>query len=385
MPRLPGGPAVDLPACPRPGHESRRVVKDGVYGTPPRQRYRCLGEVVNPVSGEVRSFHRFTPPLPRLIAAPCDVWGSPESYPSGPVVSRSYAFPVREIAAAFVAVGAGASYARASDRARVSIGRRRLDGERGGALVAEWLDLFAPTVLDAYVETAWPETLVLARIAFTGKRRRTGAQPLAFNVLGAYGCAAGARRGRVWALHATHHAETADWVSFLRSLDVSGAPRIVLADGEATIAEAVHEVWPASAGQDVTLPICTKHPSGRGHTPDARRTRNGHRITAIPTSNVPHFSLPTYHSTTALRSALAHVSDILEPRSFGLRNKRRTNLALGLIRLHLNGVDIDRRYNQLLREHVESVGELPRQRGGTDAGAGPRTDPAERMVASLRA
>jgi hypothetical protein len=29
-------------------------VKDGQYGPPPRQRYRCIGEVVNPKTGEVR-------------------------------------------------------------------------------------------------------------------------------------------------------------------------------------------------------------------------------------------------------------------------------------------------------------------------------------------
>lgn len=35
MPRLPGGPATDLPACPRAGHGAHRVVKDGRYGPPP--------------------------------------------------------------------------------------------------------------------------------------------------------------------------------------------------------------------------------------------------------------------------------------------------------------------------------------------------------------
>jgi hypothetical protein len=41
------------------------VVKDGQYGSPRRQRYRCVGQVVNPVTGEVRPFHRFVPPLPK--------------------------------------------------------------------------------------------------------------------------------------------------------------------------------------------------------------------------------------------------------------------------------------------------------------------------------
>lgn len=59
MPRLPGGPATDLPACPRPGHSAHRVVKDGHFGTPPRQRFRCIGPA---------GFHRFVPELPRREA-----------------------------------------------------------------------------------------------------------------------------------------------------------------------------------------------------------------------------------------------------------------------------------------------------------------------------
>jgi hypothetical protein len=380
--RSAGGPEESLPTCPRPGHEGRRVMKDGVYGNPPRQRYRCVGEVVNPATGSTSPFHRFTL-SPEAAIGPCDVCGSGEQHAAGPLLSRRYAFPVEEIAAAFIAVGSGASYARAADRARLSLGRRRLDGERGGALVAEWLDLFGPVIVDAYAETAWPETLVLARIAFTSKKPREGGDRVAFSVLGAYGASAGARRGRVWALQASHSAEKSDWVEFLRSLDVSGAPRVVLADGEEVIGEAVHQVWPASVDQDITLPMCTKHQSARGRRPRPT-SRTGRVITAIPTSSASQFSLPTYHSTTGLRTALARVSDILEPRSFGLRNKRRTNLALGLIRLHLNNMDIDRQYNKLLHEYIESAVELPRQRGGKDAGSGPRTDAAARAVASLR-
>jgi hypothetical protein len=314
------------------------------------------------------------------------VCGTTELHGGRLIVSRGYAFPVREIAAAFIAVGAGASYAHAADRARVSVGRRRLDGERGGALVAEWLDIFGTVILDAHAEKAWPETLVLARIAFTAKQSRGGAKPVAFNVLGAYGCEAGARRGRVWALQASYRAEKADWVDFLRSLDASGAPRIVLADSEAAIGDAVHEVWPNSVDQDAALPMCTKHRSARGstRTPVSRALRNGQRITAIGAPSAPRFTLPTNHSTMGLRAALARVSDFLEPRSFGLRNKRRTNIALGLIRLHLNGMDIDRRYNTLLREYLESAGDIPRQRGGKDTGSGPRTNAEHRTVSSLR-
>lgn len=77
--------------------------------------------------------------------------------------------------------------------------------------------------------------------------------------------------------------------------------------------------------------------------------------------------------------------DFLDSRSFVLRNKRRTNLALGLIRLHLNGVDLQARYHTLLRQHIDETGGLlSSQRAGKDTGAGPRTDRAHRAVASLR-
>lgn len=95
--------------------------------------------------------------------------------------------------------------------------------------------------------------------------------------------------------------------------------------------------------------------------------------------------LPAHHSTAALDQALGRVRDFLGSRTFVLRNKRRTNLTLGLIRLHLNGVDIERDYGTRLREHLDTTGGvLPAQRAGKDTGAGPRTDARDRAVASLR-
>ena len=95
--------------------------------------------------------------------------------------------------------------------------------------------------------------------------------------------------------------------------------------------------------------------------------------------------LPQHHSSAALDTALGRVGDFLDACSFVLRNKRRTDLALGLIRLHLNGADVERRSHTRLREHNDSHrGQLPRQRAGKDTGAGPRTPRAHRVPASLR-
>jgi hypothetical protein len=43
---------------------------------------------------------------------------------------------------------------------------------------------------------------------------------------------------------------------------------------------------------------------------------------------------------------------MLESRAFCLRNQARTNLLLGLIRLHLNGVDDELTYYRLLRDDL---------------------------------
>jgi len=68
---------------------------------------QCVGEVVNERTGEVRGFHRFVRDLPlRVIeGGVCDTCESPVQQHAGPVTSRIYAFPLREVAVAFVAVG----------------------------------------------------------------------------------------------------------------------------------------------------------------------------------------------------------------------------------------------------------------------------------------
>jgi hypothetical protein len=427
VPRLPGGPAKNLPPCPKPGHAARRVVKDGSYGKPPRQRFRCIGEVSNQKTGEVRQFHRFTPSPPRLLAesAVCDTCDNEVRPHTGPVSSRSYAFPVREVASAFVSVGTGASYMQAAGRARVSARRQPVRRDQGGALVAEWLDLLAPVVLEAHAEKCWPETLVLDSTWFMAENPWTHTRSLAFNVLGAYGYPDGAAPGRLWALHATHTARQPDWERFLRSLDISTPPKLVISDGNAAIINAVRAVWPATPGPSFPTPFIARcelhlHRNGVEHMAEDNiggwmhpmRQRLGTAflrsegwdelvekvdgylhteawltdLAEVETQVAVRHLLPAHHSTAALDQALGRVRDSLSPRTFVLRNKRRTNLTLGLIRLHLMGVDIERDYGTRLREHLDARGGvLPAQRSGKDTGAGPKTDRRYRVPASLRA
>ncbi len=218
---------------------------------------------MNPATGEVRPFHRFVPPLPRqaVLAAVCDTCDNPVQTHQGPVVAWSYAFPLREVAAAFVAVGTGASYYRAADRARTAAGRPRLDGDHGGAVVAEWLDAFGPGPLEQYAEREWPETLVLDSTRFMVENRRTGRRQLAFNVFGAYGYPARGR-GRVWALRASHRATAVEWEQLLRSLDTTVPPRFAVTDDAPEIANAVRAVWPKLPGPSFAQPFllrCEHH------------------------------------------------------------------------------------------------------------------------------
>src|SRR5665647_1481160 len=325
MPRLPGGPARDLPPCSRAGHADHKVVKDGRYGSPPRQRFRCAGP---------DGFHRFVPELPRKRThdGTCDACDSAVPAHRGPVTGRKYGFPVREVAAALVAVGVGASYQQAALRARARSDLRLLEGAWGGATVAEWLDVLAPFVLDAHAETSWPETLVLDSTRFMSRNVRTGSQRLAFTVLGAYGYPAkGHGRPRVWALAANHHARS---------------------------------VWPRHA--------------------NAWKWVSAHADLVANQVAVRHL-LPDHHSAAALDAHLGTVRDFLDSRSFVLRNARRTTTMLGLVRLHLNGVDNTRRYSELLRAHLDARGGVaPEQRNGYDTDTSVHLPRAEQQPASLR-
>lgn len=395
MPRLPGGAATNLPHCPRPGHEARRVVKDGHYGTPPRQRYRCRAP-----DG---TFHRFTPPLPREMTDPCvcDECDNDVSAHQGPAVPRHYEIPLREVAAAFIAVGAGATYTRAAAAARAAAGHRETEPDTGGQLVAEWLDALAPAVLAAHAETGWPEAVVLDSTNFLSTNPLTGGRRQEFAVLGAYGYPEpGQGRRRVWALRAYPRANTDTWADFLRQLDTGSAPQVVVCDGDTAIANAVRAVWPTGvfvracewhlrrrldgalhtdgldrpghpAGELVKTAFATiddwdafaRAASGgeaTGRWLDRNAATVRAQVRAAP-------GLPGPRSTAALETPLGRVRDYLDARAFALRNANRTNLMLGLVRLHLNDAADLFTYRRALRAALDaSAGTPPAQRRGAD-------------------
>jgi hypothetical protein len=360
-----------------------RVCLDGTYGrAPARQRYRCI----DPAG----SFHRFTPELPREqtpggLCVHCD---STVAAHLGPVVSRAYRHRLHLIAEALVAVGRGVSYARAAERARAAAGRQPLPGS-SGQMVAEWVDAWAPVLLDAFAETEQPETLVLDSTDFFWTNSQTRTRRREFAVLVAYGYTRRGR-GRLWGTYASPTAQASDYLELLRRLRLPGPPASVVADDDRAIATAVRQLWPSVSGIEVAQPFllsCEHHlrmgaqkalavdradaPQGRWmrRLDTAFRRPEGwdefrHATSVLGQSaawvkahdkqlthqvSVRHF-LPPHYSNAAAESSAADLRNMLEQRSFSLRNANRTNLMLGLVRLHLTNRDDANAYHAVLRE-----------------------------------
>ena len=144
---------------------------DGTYGRPGhrRQRYKCT-----PPRGPA---HVFTELLPREESwqDSCEQCERHVERREGPKAPRQYQFVARGIAEALHAVGAGATYMRASRVARDRAHRFRFDPETGelresdhGQLVADWVELFAPIVFGPHRPRAWPAegSLLLDHLPF---------------------------------------------------------------------------------------------------------------------------------------------------------------------------------------------------------------------------
>lgn len=369
--------------------------RDGTYGrAQPRQRYRC--------TAPDGTFHRFTPPLPRERShdGVCDACDSTVHAHAGPVVSRGYQHRLRLVAEALVAVGRGVSYTRAAQRARVAAGRDPLEGDSAGQMVAEWVDAWAPAIVAAYAETEWPETLVLDSTDFWWTNARTNTRRREFAIQVAYGYT-GPRAGRIWGFRASPTSQAHDWVRFLSDLNLPAPPASVVADDDLAIAAAVRRMWPVAPGPSLPQPFlmaCEHHlrerakaaletdraHAGRGRwmrrLDTAFRRAEGwdefHDATsALGASaawsaandaqlrlqaSVRHL-LPAHHSTAGAEAAAHRLRNLYEQRSFSLRNAARTNLLLGLTRLHLNNLDDVNAYHRILRQAAEAGHGRPRR------------------------
>ena len=394
---MPRPPLQNPPTCPL-GHlptAGYTVRKAGTYGgAAKRQLYACVA------SDGIR--HRFAPTLPREHnhEGVCDSCDSTLVAHTGPVVGRDYLHRLRLVAEALVQVGAGVSYVRASNRARVGAGRDPLAGSGAGHLAAEWTDAWGPVITDALAETDWPETLVLDSTDFSWTNARTQRRRREFAVLVAYGYpgpGAADPRPRVWGIHASATAQAGDWIALLRSLNLPAPPTSVVTDDNLAVGAAVRRLWPQHPGQALPVPFvhsCEHHlrinaiaaltADQVSHFGSVRmealngafRDRAGWvAFTATITGKQTHTTawvsgvrarveaqtsvrhhLPEHYTTSGAEAVAARLRSMLEQRSFSLRNKERTNRLLGLVRLHLAGRDDAAHYHRILRAAAENAG-----------------------------
>jgi hypothetical protein len=290
----------------------------------------------------------------------------------------------------------------------VAEGRDPLPHDSAGQMVAERVDVWAPVVLAAYAEAEQPVTLVLDSTDFHWTNVRTGTRRREFAILVAYGYTA-TGRGRVWGVHASPTAQAGDHLDLLDALALPGPARTVVADDDGAIAAAVARAWPAAPSPSLPepLPFRLRAPppdagpgSARGgqrrswprplDAPAGHRVPPPRRLGRVPrrrsrarrrsqvgprqrrSARPPGRRAPP--ATSALldggcRSHLRETAGLLERRSFALRNADRTNLHLGLARLHLNNQDDVGQYHRILRSAAEHGGghAISRQRTNRDA------------------
>lgn len=400
--------------CPRAEHSGSRVKLDGTYGRPGRrrQRYKC-----SPRRGKP---HVFTELLPREESwhDSCEQCERHVERREGPKAPRHYQFVARGVAEALQAVGAGATYMRASRVARDRAHRFRFDAESGelresdhGQLVADWVEVFAPVVFELHRPAAWPEagSLLVDDLPFSVRDPATGRFRIAFRVF----CAAGFERGRpkLWRVEAFPDASQANWEAFLGALE--GAPGRVVCDNHSGLNAAVRAAFP-----DAELYLCEWHLRHALERLMAKiRKSDEHRdaVDALLPRVEAAFTGPAFWepflrdahaaeiprlsdwldgagrivseqfarrglrsqrpadmplSTSPMDGLIEPIRAAIHPRRYGLKNRERTNRLLLLMQLHANRQDDVLAYAKSIRSWLEANGGRPRiaRRAVTDPG-----------------
>jgi len=385
--------------CPRPEHAGSRVRFDGHYGPPEhrRQRYRCV-----PANGDRP--HRFTEVLPREESwhDACELCERDVDLHEGPHAARNYQFVARGIAEALVMVGAGATYRDAALVARERAKRLRVGpaGEprfsRHGSLVMDWVEVFAPVVLEPHRPRAWPAggSLLLDDVPFRVRDPETGRHRIAFRVFAAMGYEAG--RAKLWRLEAFTTKSQADWEAFLGAL--GGAPPRVVCDNDHGLTNAVGARFP-----DAELYLCEWHLRHalerlmgkiRAEQPQHREAIDELLRDVEAAFTGPSFWSPFVErchaagiprvsewlnttgqivadqfgrrgprssraadmplSTSPLDAFINPIRAAIGPRTYGLKNRQRTNRMLMLMQLHANRQDNQRDYVRHIRDRLEA-------------------------------
>ena len=349
----------------------------GHYGTgiARRQLYRCYPEA--------DKSHTFSGDLPRRLldeATDCGACGAHLAAHQGPQTPRRYHYSIQEAATALVAVGEGKTYADAAVRVRQRARGGLRTNKTQAQLVGNWVEVLAPIVTAPYAETEWPETIVCDSTEFWGTHPETGHKMLLFCVLAVFGYETGAARGRLWALHASHHRNAPAWNELFDLLP--GTPRLVVSDDDQAIKNAVAARWPQTTPRRNWSSVPAEpfwlhceyhlrqnalaHAETYGHFGDKdpvishldsaftslpgwlafRRAVSTDEV-ALDTWCVSHDAqmraqtiwrsrLPQHQGNGAAERALREVRKVIEGREEGLRNKVRTNRMLELVRVRYN-------------------------------------------------
>jgi hypothetical protein len=234
----------DLPDCPRKDHigDGWVVLRDGKSNPGskrPKQRYKCVAP-----DG---TRHAFVPPLPRDRAetvVTCYACGNPVETHQGPLTLPNSRYRLVEVVNALLDVSAGITYTEAARRARTHYlggsGSYAGEGGESGSTVANWVDLYAPLILDEYLPKAWPEGVSFDSTEFQYTNTWTGERYQLFTVLAAIGYEDG-KRGRLWALRAYPTDKAPSWRDLTAS--IPGRPSWVVYDGDPAIKSAVNATW----------------------------------------------------------------------------------------------------------------------------------------------
>jgi hypothetical protein len=259
---------MEIPCCPDPAHAGSQVVRAGWYGKKPHRRQRWL---CRPKNGDRP--HRFAELLPRQqTRASCCLECSTQletwEGQSGP---RRYNFTAREIAHALKLVAGGKSYRGAAAETRQLAHRLRVPNPRSskwrqfkrnpnldGQIVANWVDTFAPALMQQLPE-CWPSVVLVDSINFritSGPRMGRG-----FYVFAAvaYENAPGGSvaRPRVCQLRAYGRKNPAAWEDFYRSLP--GTPEILISDMDTSLRLAAKNIFPRLGDPPPDLRMCEWH------------------------------------------------------------------------------------------------------------------------------
>jgi hypothetical protein len=376
----------DTPDCPL--HPGSRVWRDGTYGEGDRrrQRYRCI-----PADGAEP--HRFSEPVVRD--------GVRALRP------RLFSYNAAEIAAALVAVGQGMSYRSA---ARLVPRSPAPDGNS----VADWVELFAPSIYERHTERRRPDAVVLDELRFHARSRDARGHALpeevpAFRILGALAYSRGT--AHVVALRAvpgySPRGAQPFWEELLRAL--AGVPGELVCAPDSDLLRAIDVVWRGDENAPVVV-LSHSHLQrellellrAEGVSPDEKLFATAERAFESPATWRAFARLPRRRrlrrlegwlrrygdhiawqlencdgrvaDTSELQERLAPLRVQLAGRRGTLANRHRTNRLLMLTQLEMNRFADVSAYAEILEAEVRAH----------DGRAGQRRQIVDRAGSSLR-